>query len=84
MYSYDVIMKCWEELPDKRPSFAELVVLLSTLLEEIAGYLDFSVLNCSMEKAQRSNAGYDHLEALEAKTLPESKIEGYDHLEVVT
>ena len=64
--SYDVMLKCWRDLPDKRPSFAELVPMLSSLLEEIAGYMDFSIFKCS-----KHSEGYDHLESLK----------GYDHLE---
>ena len=60
------MLKCWRDLPDKRPSFAELVPILSSLLEEIAGYMDFSIL-----KFSEYSAGCDHLES--------SK--GYDHLE---
>jgi len=34
--------ECWKELPDKRPTFSELVTTISTSLEAIAGYLDFT------------------------------------------
>ena len=34
--------ECWKELPDKRPAFSELVTTISTSLEAIAGYLDFT------------------------------------------
>ena len=35
--------QCWKELPDKRPTFSELVTTISTSLEAIAGYLDLTV-----------------------------------------
>ena len=48
MYSfrrYDkVLFHCWERNPEDRPTFTALVVTISTLLEGIAGYMDFSVM----------------------------------------
>lgn len=44
MISYSVMLKCWSESSEDRPSFSALVQLLSSFLEEIAGYLDFSAL----------------------------------------
>jgi len=32
------------DLPDKRPTFSELVTTISTSLEAIAGYLDFTAV----------------------------------------
>ena len=72
--SYDVIMNCWKEHPEKRPSFAELVVTLTSLLEDIAGYMDFSVL-ANNEQA----VNYDHLYG----KAPVESQKGYDHLEPV-
>ena len=34
------MLKCWEEDAEKRPSFSQLVTVISTILEEMAGYLD--------------------------------------------
>ena len=34
---------CWKELPDKHPTFSELVTTISTILEAIAGYLDLTL-----------------------------------------
>jgi hypothetical protein len=65
---------CWKEQPEKRPSFADLVLTLASLLEEIAAYMDFSVL-ANNEQA----VSYDHLYA---KTPLETQ-KGYDHLEPV-
>ena len=73
--SYDVMFNCWKEQPEKRPSFAELVPTLTTLLEDIAAYMDFSVLQASNEQA----VNYDHLYA----NAPVESQKGYDHLEPV-
>ena len=60
------MLKCWSEQQEKRPSFADLVPTLTGLLEEVAEYLDFSIVSgCELK------TGYDHLE----------KVAGYDHLE---
>ena len=41
-YSYSLLLQCWDEQPEKRPGFSQLVSTLSTLLEAIAGYVIFS------------------------------------------
>ena len=74
IHSYDVMFNCWKEQPEKRPSFAELVVTLTSLLEDIAAYMDFSVIT-NNERA----VNYDHLCA---KAPAESQA-GYDHLETI-
>ena len=69
--------KCWEEIPDNRPNFSELVVTFSSCLEDIAGYIDFSP-NAFIKEFPIS--GYDHL----TQTQPQSSLRGvgtgYDHL----
>ena len=45
LHSYELIGLCWTESPDKRPSFQELVERVNSLLEGVAGYLDFSVFS---------------------------------------
>ena len=37
--SYQLIMKCWKEKPEHRPTFTQQIEDLSTLLELQAGYL---------------------------------------------
>ena len=44
--SYDMMMSCWRENPDNRPSFAELVETLTAVLKPLADYMDFSTLYC--------------------------------------
>lgn len=66
------MFNCWNEQPEKRPSFAELVCTLTCLLEDIAAYLDFSILTNNIQAV-----GYDHLYA----RAPAESQKGYDHLE---
>ena len=42
-YSYSLFLHCWEEQPEKRPCFSELVVTIATLLEAVGGYLSLNV-----------------------------------------
>lgn len=51
---------CWREEPEKRPSFAELVQTMTYLLEDIAAYMDFSILTNSEHP---DFVNYDHLYA---------------------
>ena len=41
-YSYSLLLQCWDEQPEERPDFGQLVSTLSTLLEAVAGYVIFS------------------------------------------
>ena len=43
--SYGLMMKCWNEDAELRPTFSELVAQLSTQLGVMADYLDFSAHN---------------------------------------
>ena len=71
---------CWVEVPDKRPTFSDLVITLSTALEGIAGYLDF--ITETQEQLLLHGSGYDHLDP--TQTRPVQSVmpgtEGYDHL----
>ena len=55
------MMRCWNHVPDERPSFGDLVVSLNTLLEGVAGYLDFSALSQANGGQAGGEEGYDHL-----------------------
>ena len=39
-YSYLIMFKCWYMDPNKRPTFSELVNMMSQNLASLAGYLD--------------------------------------------
>ena len=56
---YEVVTGCWSESPDKRPSFEDLSQAINSLLEGVAGYMDFSAF--SNESARAGTSGYDHL-----------------------
>lgn len=39
---FELISQCWIESPEERPSFLELSQAVNSLLEGVAGYVDFS------------------------------------------
>ena len=39
-YSYLFMFKCWHADPTERPTFSELVTLMSQMLGSLAGYMD--------------------------------------------
>ena len=41
--SYSLLLHCWDEQPEKRPSFSELVVTIATMMEAVGGYLSLNV-----------------------------------------
>ena len=45
--SYSLLLQCWEEQPEERPRFSELVITIATMLEAVGGYL---VLNDTNRK----------------------------------
>ena len=51
---YDVFLQCWNEHADKRPPFSDLVMEISKLLEEIAGYIDFSSISANGPQDENS------------------------------
>ena len=40
--SYFLLLQCWDEQPEQRPNFSQLLVTISTMLEVIGGYLVLS------------------------------------------
>ena len=69
IFSYVAVTKCWEEIPGNRPNFSKLVIIFSSYLEDIAGYIDFSrnplIKESDYDQTQPQNRGvgigYDHL-----------------------
>ena len=41
-FSYTIMLSCWNESPDERYSFADIVQILNEILEPLAGYMDFT------------------------------------------
>ena len=48
--SYSMMMSCWNESPDQRPLFEELVNTITTILAPLGDYMDFSDAYCKAEK----------------------------------
>ena len=71
---------CWVEVPDKRPTFSDLVTTLSTALEGIAGYLDFTTV--IQEQLLLHGSGYDHLDPTQMRPVTSDgpSTEEHDHL----
>ncbi len=40
--SYNIMLRCWELIPDNRPSFTEIINWLETILQSSAEYLELS------------------------------------------
>ena len=55
-----VMMTCWKENPDKRPTFDELVNTISSILKPLADYMDFSDVYCKENNTKEGK--YDRLE----------------------
>ena len=52
--SYHFMFKCWHGDPSERPTFSELVSLMSWTLEHLAGYMDVSTFG-TLEAAGEDN-----------------------------
>ena len=77
--SHNMMLSCWSQEAGKRPPFADLVLTLTSLLEEVAEYMDFATV-------VEEDKGYDHLDKTEGydhleETRDEPLTKGYDHLE---
>ena len=47
-----MMLQCWDLEPQSRPSFSEIVVLLSQSLEAMADYLDINAFGDKVEHDQ--------------------------------
>ena len=54
-----MMLSCWKENPDKRPTFEDLVCTISKILKPLADYLDFSDLYCKENDTDKNS--YDKL-----------------------
>lgn len=50
-YRYSIILECWQEDPDERPTFSHLVSSISSQLESMAGYLDVNTVFINLHSA---------------------------------
>ena len=60
--SYVMMRKCWEMIPEKRPSFKELRTNTSKYIEHIAGYLDLGFNPFAAAKRAKSVSEEKHVE----------------------
>ena len=60
-YSYSLLLHCWDEQPEKRPSFSELVVTIATMMEAVGGYLSLNVTD-RMKVASEPHLLYYNME----------------------
>ena len=63
---YTLMMNCWGKLPEKRPSFSDIVLTVSKYTEIIAGYLDINFNPFTSTHDLTSN------EAAAASVVPDS------------
>lgn len=50
------MVECWKEDPNLRPRFGALVTEISTILEEMAGYMDFNSLPLESPSSEINNS----------------------------
>ena len=46
---------CWSESPNDRPMFTDLVSSINTLIEPLAGYLDFNGISADDDNNNNNN-----------------------------
>ena len=39
LFSYGIMKQCWQMMPEERPTFTELYLTVSNIIERMAGYL---------------------------------------------
>ena len=76
--SHLLMCGCWDQIPEGRPTFSNLVSVISERLEGLAGYLDFSPTWSS--GGQAKVAPYDHLVPEQPKESQQDGKNPYNHL----
>ena len=56
-FSFSIMRKCWREVPDDRPDFAELASITERLLTCIAGYTELSMDLPEGENGEQTQSG---------------------------
>ena len=57
---YDVMKRCWQEEPEHRPTFSEMVTVISTSLEGMSGYLDLTTQPLAPAPSQDNTSTCEH------------------------
>ena len=80
-----MMMKCWEMVPENRPTFKELHINTSKYIERIAGYLElgfnpflgegFSVAKVSVDRMQKEEVEQQMECAVVTSTSVETSVE---------
>ena len=72
------MLQCWSSEPDRRPSFSNLVDLLSQFLEGMAGYLDIGAFHSRCTNSM-SNSKVNEVEEFELLPFEIQEILSNDH-----
>ena len=46
VYSYTLMLSCWEQDPDRRPTFSNVVTSVEKIIAPLADYMDFTDYYC--------------------------------------
>ena len=65
VYSYGIMRQCWRMAPGERPTFSELCLKVSKLIENIAGYLQMGYNPFIVGGGKVGNEGKDKEEEKE-------------------
>ena len=66
--SYTIMLECWKENPDERPTFSQLVVTISSQLEGLGGYLDMGMFG-DLQSSDETSEGAKGAENINSLSL---------------